>query len=302
MNPAQAQLSYVVSASDTAISLGSGDVPVLATPRLIAWLEAATVAALPGLGDDETSVGTRVDVEHLAASPVGAAVDVLAEIAHRDGRLARFQVVAHHDIGAGPVMIARGEVTRVVVRRDAFLERTGGDLVIRQALPEELESVGELRVAAYVEGYGMATEEVGYTAVLRDVPSHAKDATVLVALRHGELIGTVTVIEAGQVLAEVAAPGEVEFRFMAVAPHAWRQGIAQALLDAVSACAGGRPLACCVIEGNVPAIRLYESLGFAREPDRDREPAPDVVLRAFVRRSAAPRGPSEPHEPPDARP
>ena len=278
-----AQLAFAVGQADTAIALGSGDVQVLATPRLIAWLEAATVEACPDLSADETSVGTRVDVEHLAASPLGARVEVSAELVHRDGRLLRFQVVAHHDVGGGPVMIARGEVTRVIVRRQPFLERVAPDLVIREAMPEELPAVADLRVAAYVEGYGMATEEVGYTAVLRDVAGQVTGATVLVALRDGEMVGTVTVIEAGQVLAEVAGPGEVEFRFMAVAPQAWRQGVAKALLDAVTVAAGGRPLACCVIEGNEPANRLYESLGFTRQPDRDREPAPGVVLRAYLR-------------------
>ncbi|MGA0092648.1 MAG: thioesterase family protein, partial [Candidatus Nanopelagicales bacterium] len=74
MSSIAAHLAFAVSAADTATALGSGDVPVLATPRLIAWLEAATVDACPPLGSDETSVGTRVEVEHLAASPVGASV------------------------------------------------------------------------------------------------------------------------------------------------------------------------------------------------------------------------------------
>ena len=50
---------------DTATALGSGDVAVLATPRLLAWLEAATVAAAADVvGPGETSVGTRVELEH----------------------------------------------------------------------------------------------------------------------------------------------------------------------------------------------------------------------------------------------
>lgn len=285
-----ARLTFTVTDADTAVALGSGDVPVLATPRLIAWLEAATVAALSAHGGsppaDETSVGTRVDIEHLAASPVGAAVEATAQIIHRDGRLLRFSVAAHHDIGAGPVHIARGEVTRVVVRRGAFLERLGADLVIREAMPDELNAVGELRVAAYIAGYGMADGEVGYAAVLRDAPGQAGEATVLVALRHGEIVGTVTLAESGQQLAEVAEPGELEVRFMAVAPQAWRRGVARALMDAVIARAGGRALACCVIAGNEPAYELYRSMGFLPAPERDREPAPGIVLRALVRRSA----------------
>jgi predicted thioesterase/GNAT superfamily N-acetyltransferase len=279
-------LSHVVRQADTAIALGSGDVPMLATPRLIAWLEAATVAACPDLGADETSVGTRVDVQHLAASPIGASVEAAAEIVHRDGRLIRFSVVAHHDVGEGPVMIASGQVTRVVVRRGPFLERSAPALVIRRALPEEFDAVGELRVEAYVRGYGMADGETGYAAVLREVSSHAAQAEVLVALRDGELVGTVTVVPAKPPLsglAEVAGPGEVEFRFMAVSPTAWRQGIARALMDAVIARAGSRPLVCSVIVGNDPATTLYASYGFEPAPDRDREVVPGVYLRAYRR-------------------
>lgn len=125
MTVPHASLAYAVTSADTAAALGSGDVPVLATPRLIAWLEAAAVAACPELAHDETSVGTRVDIEHLAASPVGAAVQVEASLVHRDGRLLRFQVAAHHDAGGDPVLIARGEITRVVVRRQDFVERAG---------------------------------------------------------------------------------------------------------------------------------------------------------------------------------
>ena len=278
-------LSYVVTSDDTALALGSGDVTVLATPRLIAWLEAATVKACPDIDPGETSVGTRVDVEHLLASPLGARVDTTAELVHRDGRLLRFAVTAHHDVGDGPVLIAQGQVTRVVVRREPFLARVGADLVIREALPEELPAVGELRVAAYVAGYGMATEEVGYADVLRDAPAQAVDAEILVALRQGELVGTVAIVRPGQPLADVAQPGEVEFRFMAVAPHAWRQGIAQALLEAVITRAAGQPLVCSVIEGNEPAARLYLAHGFIPIEGRDHEPVPGVRLRAFVRSS-----------------
>ena len=275
--------SYVVTSEDTAIALGSGDVPVLATPRVIAWLEAATVDACPDLASDETSVGTRVDIEHLVASPIGARVDAAAELIHRDGRLLRFAVTAQHDVGQGPVLVAQGQVTRVVVRREPFLARVGPDLVIREALPEELPAVGELRVEAYIAGYGMGTEEAGYAAVLRDVVRQASKAQILVALRRGELVGTVTIVPAGCPLAEVAQPGEVEFRFMAVAPHAWRQGIAQALMAAVTDRSAGQTLVCSVIEGNEPAAGLYLAHGFTSIPGRDHEPVPGVRLRVFTR-------------------
>lgn len=283
MTRPDALLSFVVNDHDTAIALGSGDVPVLATPRVIAWLEAATVATIPGLGDDETTVGTRVAIEHLVASPVGSLVEVEASLAHRDGRLLRFSVAAHHDIGEGPVLIARGEITRVVVRRDAFVARAIPPLVIRRALPDEFGVVAQLRVTAYAEGYGLSDEPDSYRAVLEDVAAHAAAGEVLVAVRGGDLVGTVTVLDGASALSEVASPGEVEFRFMAVAPPAWRQGVARALMDAVAARAAGRPLACCVITGNEAAMELYRSLGFTSDADRDRRISPDLTLHAFVR-------------------
>ena len=120
-----AALSFVVDEDDTALALGSGDVPVLATPRLLAWLEAATVEALaPALEPGSTSVGTRVEVEHSAASAVGATVVARASLAYVDGRLLRFEVAAEQ-VGADGAsrVVATGRVTRVVVDREKFLAR-----------------------------------------------------------------------------------------------------------------------------------------------------------------------------------
>ena len=119
-----AGLRFTVTDADTAASLGSGSLPVLATPRLLAWCEAATCAAIEGhLGEGETSVGTRVSLEHLAASPVGAEVEVTASPAYVDGRLHRFTVAARHT-GDGK-LVGSGEVTRVVVDAERFLSRLG---------------------------------------------------------------------------------------------------------------------------------------------------------------------------------
>lgn len=68
--PVPVEQTFVVGDDDTALALGSGALPVLATPRLLAWMEAATCAALePVIGEGRTSVGTRVDLQHSAASP-----------------------------------------------------------------------------------------------------------------------------------------------------------------------------------------------------------------------------------------
>src|SRR4051794_13311367 len=116
--------TFTVTAADTAEALGSGSLPVLGTPRLLAWCEAATCAAIQtALGVGETSVGTRVELEHTRGSLVGVRVEVTATPVHRDGRLHRFSVVAREADG-GPV-VATAEVTRVVVDAERFLARLG---------------------------------------------------------------------------------------------------------------------------------------------------------------------------------
>ncbi|GAA3825219.1 thioesterase family protein [Nocardioides panacisoli] len=128
MEAAPTVLTFTVSDDDTAAALGSGSLPVLATPRLLAWCEAATCAAVEGqLRDGETSVGTRVQLEHLAPSPVGQEVEVSARVVHTDGRLRRFSVAARNLGPTGPgKLVGSGEVTRVVVDGDRFLERISG--------------------------------------------------------------------------------------------------------------------------------------------------------------------------------
>ena len=121
-----ATLEFRVTQADTAAALGSGDLPVLGTPRLLAWAEAATCAAIADdLDGASSSVGTRVQLEHVAASPVGADVSVTATASYVDGRLVRFQVAAEHTVAGETRLVGHGEVTRVVVDRERFLARVG---------------------------------------------------------------------------------------------------------------------------------------------------------------------------------
>ena len=115
-----ATLSFTVTDADTAQAVGSGDLPVLGTPRLLAWMEAATCAAVADRLDGATSVGTRVSVEHLAASAVGESLEVTATASHHDGRLWRFAVEATDGRGR---LVGQGEVTRVAVDPERFLAR-----------------------------------------------------------------------------------------------------------------------------------------------------------------------------------
>lgn len=124
--PRTAALTFTVTDLDTAVAVGSGALPVLATPRLLAWCEAATCAALEdALPPGSTSVGTRVALEHQAATPVGASVEVTASTTYVDGRLHRFTVAVRHASGtrSDGKVVATGEVTRVVVDAERFLGR-----------------------------------------------------------------------------------------------------------------------------------------------------------------------------------
>jgi len=119
-SPLEATRTFTVTEHDTAAAVGSGSLPVLGTPRLLAWCETVTCAAIdPTLAEGRTSVGTRVSLEHLAASPVGAEITVAASSSYADGRLVRFTVAARE----GAKLVGSGEVTRVVVDAERFLSR-----------------------------------------------------------------------------------------------------------------------------------------------------------------------------------
>lgn len=116
-----ASVEILVGNGDTATAMGSGDVPALATPRLLALAEAATVTALTGhLHEHETSVGTRVQLEHLRATVIGRRVATHAELVQVDGRLLRFAIRAEDEEG---LLVGRGEVTRMIVDRERFMSR-----------------------------------------------------------------------------------------------------------------------------------------------------------------------------------
>jgi fluoroacetyl-CoA thioesterase len=129
----RASVSAAVGDEDTAIRAGSGDVPVLATPRLLALAEAASVAAIaPSLAPGMTSVGTSVSLEHRRASPVGTEVVVEAELTEVDGRRLVFSFIAREaGPGAGVSgaegdedrVVGAGTVERVLVDRETFLAR-----------------------------------------------------------------------------------------------------------------------------------------------------------------------------------
>jgi RimJ/RimL family protein N-acetyltransferase len=159
------------------------------------------------------------------------------------------------------------------------------ELEVRPVRPEEHETAGALVEAAYTAG-GLLDNDRGYGAHVRDVAGRVGEVPVLVAVREGRILGTVTVAPHGSGHSELAREGEVEFRYLGVAPEAWGTGVATALVDAVEAYAAGSGagrLVLCVISDNVAAERVYERMGFRRVPERDRQPMPEVLLRVWQR-------------------
>ena len=114
----------VVTDDDTAAALKTGDVPVLATPRVVRLAEEATVLAVHGqLDDDTTTVGYRVQLDHLAPTAVGGHVRAEAMLEAVEGRRLTFRV----SVNDGHGLVAAGRITRVVVERARFLEKAAGD-------------------------------------------------------------------------------------------------------------------------------------------------------------------------------
>jgi predicted thioesterase len=115
-----ATVTLVVSDADTAIAIGSGDVAVLATPRVIALAEQASCAAIAEvLGAGQTSVGSEVQLTHISPTPVGMEVSADAVLDSVEGRKLVFKVTVNDPRG----LIAAGYVTRVLVDRTRFMER-----------------------------------------------------------------------------------------------------------------------------------------------------------------------------------
>jgi fluoroacetyl-CoA thioesterase len=118
----RASITAEVTEADTAQELGSGDVPVLGTPRLLALAEAACVAAVaPNLEPGQTTVGTAVSLEHKRASPVGASLEVEAELTRIDGRRMWFNFIAYAPSEGDDVVIGAGTLERMLVDAARFL-------------------------------------------------------------------------------------------------------------------------------------------------------------------------------------
>ena len=113
--------TLIVGEADTAVAMGSGTVHVLATPRVVALVEQATCAALAGhLAEGCTTVGMRVQLDHLRPTPVGVRVTAEAVLEKIEGRRLTFTVSETDSKG----VVAGGRVTRGRVEGEGCMEKS----------------------------------------------------------------------------------------------------------------------------------------------------------------------------------
>lgn len=143
---------------------------------------------------------------------------------------------------------------------------------IRTAQRGDYERIGELTAAAYIEGGHMRPQD-RYMEHLHNVADRAERATLLVAEVDGQVAGSVTVTDYQGPYAEVARPGELEFRMLAVAPEYQGRGIARQLVRHIVSEAESRPdirgITLCSLASMTRAHELYRSEGFVADPGRD---------------------------------
>lgn len=114
-----ATIDFTTDEQATAIELGSGDLPVLGTPKVVALVEEASVAAIAGLiSDTETTVGSHIEIDHLAPTPVGDTVAVTASVVAVKGRRVDFEAT----VTENGTLAAKATHTRFVVNRESFMD------------------------------------------------------------------------------------------------------------------------------------------------------------------------------------
>lgn len=111
----------IVNSTNTAIAASSGSLPVFGTPFMIALMEKATCSAISEyLEEDETTVGTNINVAHSKASGIGDVITAKASLVETDGRKLIFEVSAKDDKGN---KIGSGTIERFVVSTEKFMRK-----------------------------------------------------------------------------------------------------------------------------------------------------------------------------------
>lgn len=113
-------VSTLVEREDTALEVGSGSLLVYATPCMVALMEGAACEAIAeAIPEGKTSVGTALNISHLAATPVGMEVRAEAEVTEVEGSMITFQVTAYDEAGK----IGEGTHKRAVITAQRFLDK-----------------------------------------------------------------------------------------------------------------------------------------------------------------------------------
>ena len=115
------EINVTVEENMSAASMKSGNLQVLATPYMIALMEQASAELCQQfLHDGISTVGTMVNIQHLAATSLGAPVRTVATLTDFDGRKATFEVVAYENAG----VIGKGTHERFTIKIDSFIKKT----------------------------------------------------------------------------------------------------------------------------------------------------------------------------------
>ena len=110
----------IVNDNNTAKAAGSGDLMVFSTPSMIALMEKASHDSIaPFLDESQGSVGTHLDVKHLAATPLGKNVYAESEVTFADERKVSFKVSAYDETG----LIGEGTHQRAIITKDRFMKK-----------------------------------------------------------------------------------------------------------------------------------------------------------------------------------
>lgn len=117
----RARADAVVTNDNAAVTVGSGTLPVFATPCMCALMEEASWKAIaPELSEGDSSVGTKLSISHVSASPVGIKVWAESQVTAVDGKRIEFKVSAYDEAG----LIGEGTHERFIINSDRFLSKT----------------------------------------------------------------------------------------------------------------------------------------------------------------------------------
>jgi len=162
-----------------------------------------------------------------------------------------------------------------------------GEVVVREARPEDDAAVGEILVSGYLTRYAQKMPEVVLTdrrkSELRDVASKRREALVLVAELEGKVVGTVTVWRPGAPASEAWLPEACDLRHLAIDPAVQGRGLSKPLLDEAEHRArrmGAKYVCLHVRRGNRGVAQLYMARGYLRAPEGDLD-LPEVLLDAY---------------------